>query len=332
MEKNLQKLLLSAVLVLLAVFSFLFLADRASAPDTHAATVAVIDEKTEDVLKLTASASLASFGVSAIPGDTATPIAGKLADFSEYFLLILCVLYSEKYLLSIIGAGVFKVLIPCACVLGIVSLWRHPALFRRLALKLTAVGVALYLLIPLSFKVSDLVYGAYRASIDGTIQAAETLTDETAPLADAAEDKGTVQAIIDRLADRQGRGRRQPLCRNARRDDRDLLRDPPAGAAVFPLGHPAAHGDRSLRFSSPAARRASAGRAAEAERANRELSALPQTAKKDADHAVCIFSLFFSLCSKASGRSPAHSRQTGQSGRSARAWSAFSLPRRQCPE
>ena len=88
MEKNLQKLLLSAVLVLLAVLSFLFLADRASAPDTHAATVAVIDEKTEDVLKLTASASLASFGVSAIPGDTATPIAGKLADFSEYFLTI----------------------------------------------------------------------------------------------------------------------------------------------------------------------------------------------------------------------------------------------------
>ena len=201
MEKNLQKLLLSAVLVLLAVLSFLFLADRASAPDTHAATVAVIDEKTEDVLKLTASASLASFGVSAIPGDTATPIAGKLADFSEYFLLILCVLYSEKYLLSIIGAGVFKVLIPCACVLGIVSLWRHPALFRRLALKLTVVGVALYLLIPLSFKVSDLVYGAYRASIDGTIQAAETLTDETAPLADAAEDKGTVQAILDRLSE-----------------------------------------------------------------------------------------------------------------------------------
>ncbi|MBQ1575840.1 MAG: hypothetical protein IIZ83_02665, partial [Oscillospiraceae bacterium] len=83
MEKNLQKLLIAALLVLLAVFSFLFLADRASAPATHASTVAVIDEKTEDVLKLTASASLASFGVSAIPGDTATPIAGKLADFSE---------------------------------------------------------------------------------------------------------------------------------------------------------------------------------------------------------------------------------------------------------
>ena len=201
MEKNLQKLLIAALLVLLAVFSFLFLGDRASTPATHASTVAVIDEKTEDVLKLTASASLASFGVSAIPGDTATPIAGKLADFSEYFLLILTVLYAEKFLITIIGAGVFRILIPCACVLAILSLYHHPALFRRLALKLTAVGLALYLLIPLSFKVSDLVYGAYRESIDGTISAAETLSDETAPLADAAEDKGVIQSILDRLSE-----------------------------------------------------------------------------------------------------------------------------------
>lgn len=201
MEKNLQKLLVAALLVLLAVFSFLFLGDRASTSATHASTVAVIDEKTEDVLKLTASASLASFGVSAIPGDTATPIAGKLADFSEYFLLILTVLYAEKYLITIIGAGVFRILIPCACALAILSLYRHPALFRRLALKLTAVGLALYLLIPFSFKVSDLVYGAYRESIDGTISAAETLSDETAPLADAAEDKGVIQSILDRLSE-----------------------------------------------------------------------------------------------------------------------------------
>ena len=198
-DAMLKKLLAAALLVLLAVFSFLFIGERASQPDAHAATIAVIDEKTEDVLRLTASASLASIGVSAIPGDTATPIAGKLADFSEYFLLILCVLYSEKYLVGIIGAGVFKVLIPCACALGVVSLFRFPQLFRRLAVKLAAVGIALYLIIPISFKVSDLIYGAYRESIDGTISAAETLSEETAPLADAAEDKGMVQSILDRL-------------------------------------------------------------------------------------------------------------------------------------
>ena len=64
MEQTLKKILFTLLLVLLAVFSFLFLGDRAAAPETHAATVAVIDSKTEDVLKLTASASLASIGVS----------------------------------------------------------------------------------------------------------------------------------------------------------------------------------------------------------------------------------------------------------------------------
>ena len=200
-EATLKKILLAVLLLLVAVFSFLFLADRAAAPATHAATVGVIDEKTEDVLKLTASASLASFGVSAIPGDTATPIASKLADFAEYFLLILCVLSSEKYLIGIIGAGVFKVLIPVACALGIVALWRNPRLFGRLAIKLAAVGVALYLIIPVSFKVSDMIYGAYRGSIDTTISAAEELSNETAPLADAAGDKGLVGAILDRISE-----------------------------------------------------------------------------------------------------------------------------------
>ena len=195
----LKKILAAALLVLLGVFSLLFLGDRAAQPAAHETTISVINEKTEDVMRLTASASLASIGVSAIPGDTATPIAAKLADFSEYFLLILCVLYSEKYLVGIIGAGVFKVLIPCACALGVISLFRYPQLFRRLAVKLAAVGIALYLIIPISFKVSDMIYGAYRESIDGTISAAETLSEETAPLADAAEDKGLIQNILDRL-------------------------------------------------------------------------------------------------------------------------------------
>ena len=138
--------------------------------------------------------------MSAIPGDTATPIAGKLADFSEYFLLILCVLYSEKYLIGIIGAGTFKILIPIACALGIVSLFWNPRLMRRLAVKLAAVGLAIYLIIPISFKVSDLIYGAYRSSIDSTISAAEQLTDETAPLADA-DDRSMVDRILDRISE-----------------------------------------------------------------------------------------------------------------------------------
>ena len=57
-EKLLKKILAAALLVLLAVFSFLFIGDRASDPAAHSATISVIDDKTEDVLRLTINAGV----------------------------------------------------------------------------------------------------------------------------------------------------------------------------------------------------------------------------------------------------------------------------------
>ena len=94
MEKTLTKTLAVVVLILLALVSGLFIADRAADPASHQEVMASIDQKTNTVLKLTAASTAASVGISAIPDDMATPIAEKLADFTEYFLLILCVLYA----------------------------------------------------------------------------------------------------------------------------------------------------------------------------------------------------------------------------------------------
>ena len=201
MENTLKRILAAALLVLLAVTSFLFIAERAAAPETHAKTVASIDEKVETVMKLTATATLASVGISAIPDDTATPIAEKLTDFTEYFLLILCVLYAEKYLLSVVGLGAFKVLIPLACMLLVVSLFWAPRRLRSLAAKLAALGLALYLVIPMSITVSDLIYGAYRDHIDNTVASAQELTEETNQLSGAQGDQNLIQSILARLSE-----------------------------------------------------------------------------------------------------------------------------------
>ncbi len=201
MDKTLKNVALSLLLILAALISCLFVADKAAAPETYASYTASIDNKTETVLKLTALSTLASAGVSAIPGDTATPIAEKLADFSEYFLLILCVLYSEKYLLSLIGAGTFRYLVPILCALGIVGCFWNPRLMKRLAGKLAGITLALLLIIPLSIRASDMIYSAFSQSIDGTIAAAEQLTDETAELSEAGEDTGKITSILNRLSE-----------------------------------------------------------------------------------------------------------------------------------
>ena len=203
-EDKVKKLLLCALLALLAVVSILIIADKASDAAAHAATIGSIDGKAETVLKLSAASALASAGITAIPGDTATPIAEKLADFTEYFLLILCVLYTEKYLVTILGAAAFRILIPCACVLTGISLFRDPRPLRALALKIAAIALALYLVIPVSLRVSDMIYAAYESNIRSTVTQAESLTEKTSSLAEAEDDKGLVASVLERIRETAG--------------------------------------------------------------------------------------------------------------------------------
>ena len=198
-EETGKKLLLCGLLLLLAVFSILILGDWASNAETHAATLSALDDKAETVLKLSATSALASAGITAIPGDTATPIAEKLADFTEYFLLILCVLYTEKYLVTILGAAAFRILIPLACVLVGFSLIRSREKLRLLGVKLAIIALALFAVIPMSQWVSDAIYRAHEASIQTAVASAEELTEKTSGLAEAEEDKGLIASVLERI-------------------------------------------------------------------------------------------------------------------------------------
>ena len=198
---DLSRLVLALCLVLALLVSIFFIAPYASRPDVHERDLSSIDAKIETVLKLTATSTVASAGISAIPGDTATPIADKLADFSEYFLVILCVLYMEKYLLTIVGAGVFRILIPIACVLAGVSLFWNPKSLRRLAARLVFIGLALVIVIPASVRTSDMIYDVYRSSIDETITSAQELSEETLSLTEAESDKGLLEKVLEGLSE-----------------------------------------------------------------------------------------------------------------------------------
>lgn len=197
-EKALKKLSAALVLILIAALSFFFLANWAGSSQANMATIQSIDSKTSTVLKLTATASLASVGISAIPGDTATPIADKLTDFAEYFLLILCVLYAEKYLLTLIGTAAFKFLIPIACGLGIISIFSQSYTVRRLATRIAIFSIAMFLIIPLSIRGSDMIYRTYEDSINTTITETEEFTDETAPLTEESN-QSKLASILESL-------------------------------------------------------------------------------------------------------------------------------------
>ena len=196
----LKKIAVILALVLIAAVSSFYCADKLAAPEIYEKKIHSIDEKAETVLKLTATSTLASAGISAIPGDTATPIANKLADFSQYFLLILSVLYSEKYLMTLIPSGACRFLVPIICGVFIAGRIIKNAAIDRLGYKLLFVTLGVSLVIPLSIGASDMIYDAYRQSIEATITSAEELTDETSPLTNE-EDKGVIKSILSKLSE-----------------------------------------------------------------------------------------------------------------------------------
>ena len=181
------------ICLVLAAVSFFVLAKPLSAPGTYSGIIQSIEDKVETVLKLTASSTAASAGITAIPGDAGTPIAEKLADFSEYGILILCVLYAEKYLLTILGTGVFKFIIPIACILYPLGYFYRFEGLRSAVTKIILVSLALYFVIPLSVHVSDLIYDTYQASIDGTIAAAEELAEDAGRMEEEESSQNALQ-------------------------------------------------------------------------------------------------------------------------------------------
>ena len=201
MNEQVKKVLIIAVLVLIAVVSAVPVANMLSSNEANAEIAASIDEKVSTVLKLTSSSTLVSAGISAIPGDTATPIAEKLADFSQYFLIILCVLYTEKFLLSVIGLAAFRILIPCACVLAIISIFKMPELLGKLAIKIFIFALALYVVIPLSIKVSDKVYESCDVSINNTLSSAQDFTNDTSELVEAEDNPSILDTLLEKLSE-----------------------------------------------------------------------------------------------------------------------------------
>ncbi len=182
MDKEKKKLMIIvAVLALIAILSATVVASWTSSVEHHTKAIAALDEKKDNVLKLAAGATASSAGITLIPGDAGTPIADKLADLSKYFLLILCAIYFEKYLITLTGLLSFRFLIPAACILLIITyLWQREDYgfisrikIRRFAGKLVAFGMIIYLLVPVSILLSGAIEHTYQDSINETLEAAQ---------------------------------------------------------------------------------------------------------------------------------------------------------------
>lgn len=178
-EKRYVRAILCVVLAFVSVFG---IAKPMTSTDTHSETIASLDEKKATVMELTAASTAASAAITLIPGDAATPIADKIADLSTRFLIVLCAIYLEKYLVIITGYASWYLLIPVGLLL--LAAWfaikrggAKPVLLQ-LSTKLIVLGLAIALVIPASVKVSSIIEETYSASIQQTIDSATRATEE----------------------------------------------------------------------------------------------------------------------------------------------------------
>lgn len=167
-----KKILPITLAVVVGVFSLFGVSGCASSTDFHHKTLNSLQEKQNTVMALSAASATASVAVAMIPGDASTPIANTLADLSSHFILALCAIFLEKYLLTTIGSVTFSILIPLACLLFILYHILGHKILKELSVKIGIWGIALFLVVPASTFVSDKIYDTYKTSIDSTIETA----------------------------------------------------------------------------------------------------------------------------------------------------------------
>ncbi len=178
-DKNrVTKLALVGAALVIMLLSMTVLSKAAGDPGNHKKTIAALDEKKADVLKLTAASAAAATAVAAVPGDSTTPVANELADLSSYFLIILMAIFLEKYLVTLTGYAAFFILIPAACVLFAAGICLNKAFLKALAVKTAVFGLVLFMIIPLSIKVSAMIEDTYESSMETTMEEAQDLTEE----------------------------------------------------------------------------------------------------------------------------------------------------------
>lgn len=199
-----EKAIIAAVLAAVALVSLIVFANIASNPETYTGIIGTLDEKKGNVMVLATTTTAASAAISALPNDMGTPIADKLVDFSSYFMVILAVIYLEKFLLTTLGFLGFGILIPVACALFAVAVFlRRGTLTRvnlqRLGTKLAAFGLALALVVPVSVWLTDNVDATFDESLAASNAAAQEATEQLEESAQeqAQEDQGLLGGIAN---------------------------------------------------------------------------------------------------------------------------------------
>lgn len=184
-----------AISILVCVFSLIVLKPILSSVDIYKHEIDQLDNKGSNVMALVTASSITSALISAIPDDTATPIANQLAEFSKLFIIIMAVLLAEKYLLTVFGT-ISSIMLFFSCVATIIyNLGYNKQWLYNTIIKILILALACGTFIPVSIKITDMIEDTFGETINSAINDAldseEQLKSDKEPA--AVGDKNILQ-------------------------------------------------------------------------------------------------------------------------------------------
>lgn len=181
MEKKLvsKRVILIVALLVITLISIFVLSPLTSSTEFHTKAIQSLDEKKVTVMELTAATAGVATAIALIPSDATTPLANQILGLSSYLLIVIGAIFLEKILLTLTGYVTFTFLIPIACLLFGIYLYVKKDILRNLAIKLGVFGIVMFMVIPVSVQVSNLIESTYQTSINQTIEEAKNIGIET---------------------------------------------------------------------------------------------------------------------------------------------------------
>ena len=198
-------------LTLVAALSFFVATTKLPESNFVKDSLESVEQSSNTVMKLSAATLSASLAISALPDDFATPLADSLADMNVYYIAILVVLFLEKILIRYGMKAAFAILIPLACIVGILFIATGKNILKGLAVRLCVLGLAVAFVVPCSTHITNIVASDLTAYVNDTIEETE---GGAGKLNDAMEGGAEDKTIFEKLSD---------LFQTAIRDISDLM-------------------------------------------------------------------------------------------------------------
>lgn len=196
-QKLSKKAIVSMILVVTALLSMFVFSKIATSPQVHKETIAYLDGKKDDVARVTLTSAAASLAVAAIPGDVTTPIANQIAELSTYFVIVVCAIIFEKYLITVAGYVTFSIIIPISCGMLLVYVFRKKEILKALALKLILFGMVLFLMVPVSVQVCKIIDEAF--NVEKTLDELEQQQKEIEHDKKELENSNILEKLLESL-------------------------------------------------------------------------------------------------------------------------------------